>query len=68
VTHEFFLRPYPLGRKQVQGRFAIPSGKFFLSHTALNGRMVLRLAIGNLATAREDVSEVWNLIRQAVPA
>jgi aromatic-L-amino-acid decarboxylase len=41
------------------------SGKFFLSHTALNGRMVLRVAIGNLGTARDDVREVWELIQQA---
>ena len=41
------------------------SGKAFLSHTALNGRMVLRLAIGNIATTWEDLSEVWELVKQA---
>lgn len=40
------------------------SGKAFLSHTALNGRIVLRLAIGNMATQWEDVEETWNLVRQ----
>ncbi len=44
------------------------SGKVFLSSTVLNGRLVLRLAIGNLATAREDVELAWELIRQAAPA
>jgi aromatic-L-amino-acid decarboxylase len=44
------------------------SGKFFLSHTVLNGRFVLRLAIGNLGTTRDDVRAVWGMIRQAVPA
>jgi aromatic-L-amino-acid decarboxylase len=44
------------------------SGRFFLSHTALNGRFVLRLAIGNLGTTREDVHAAWEMIRQAVPA
>jgi len=44
------------------------SGKFFLSHTALNGRIVLRLAVGNLGTARDDVREVWEMIRQAATA
>jgi aromatic-L-amino-acid decarboxylase len=41
------------------------SGKAFLSHTVLNGKFVLRLAIGNLATQWEDVEETWNLVRQA---
>jgi aromatic-L-amino-acid/L-tryptophan decarboxylase len=40
------------------------SGKAFLSHTVLNGRFVLRLAIGNMATEWEDLEETWNLVRQ----
>jgi aromatic-L-amino-acid decarboxylase len=44
------------------------SGRVFLSHTELNGRFVIRLAIGNLATAREDVELAWELVRRAVPA
>jgi len=39
-------------------------GKFFLSHTELNGRYVLRVAIGNLATTREDVRQAWELIQR----
>jgi len=42
------------------------SGKFFLSHTALDGRFVLRLAIGNLGTTRADVREAWEMIQNAV--
>ena len=41
------------------------SGKAFLSHTALNGRTVLRLAIGNIGTNWEDLTEVWELVKQA---
>ena len=41
------------------------SGKAFLSQTVLNGRFVLRLAIGNIATQWEDVEEVWSLVKQA---
>ncbi len=41
------------------------SGKAFLSHTALNGSIVLRLAIGNIATTWEDLTEVWELVKQA---
>jgi aromatic-L-amino-acid decarboxylase len=44
------------------------SGKVFLSHTVLNGQFVIRLAIGNLGTSREDVEKAWDLIRSAVPA
>jgi aromatic-L-amino-acid decarboxylase len=39
------------------------SGQAFLSHTELNGQYVLRIAIGNLATTREDVQAVWELIK-----
>ena len=39
------------------------SGKFFLSHTVLDGRFVLRLAIGNLATTRDDVLAAWDMIK-----
>jgi aromatic-L-amino-acid decarboxylase len=40
------------------------SGKAFLSHTVLNGKFVLRLAIGNIGTQWEDLEETWNLVRQ----
>jgi aromatic-L-amino-acid/L-tryptophan decarboxylase len=38
------------------------SGKFFISHTQLIGRYVLRLAIGNLGTTWEDVQGAWEMI------
>ena len=41
------------------------SGKAFLSHTALNGQTVLRLAIGNIGTNWKDLSEVWELVQHA---
>lgn len=37
-------------------------GQAFLSHTVLNGRFVLRLAIGDIKTTREDVMETWKCI------
>jgi aromatic-L-amino-acid decarboxylase len=37
----------------------------FLSHTALNGKVVIRIAIGNIATGLHDVEEAWRLILQA---
>jgi aromatic-L-amino-acid/L-tryptophan decarboxylase len=42
------------------------SGRVFISGTVLNGRFVLRLAIGNLATTWADVQEAWELICKAV--
>ena len=38
------------------------AGPFFLSHTGLNGRHTLRVAIGNLRTGREHVEALWKLI------
>jgi aromatic-L-amino-acid decarboxylase len=38
------------------------SGVAFLSHTVLNGKFVLRLAIGNIATTWEDVLAAWTAV------
>ncbi len=40
------------------------SGRAYLSHTRLHGRIVLRLAIGNLRTQREHVAEAWRLLKE----
>jgi aromatic-L-amino-acid/L-tryptophan decarboxylase len=42
------------------------SGKYFISHTALNNQYVLRIAIGNLGTTWEDVGGCWKMIQEAV--
>ena len=41
------------------------TGEVFLSHTRLDGRYVLRLAIGNARTTEGDVRRVWDLLRNA---
>jgi len=41
------------------------SGKFYISQTKLNGKTVLRVAIGNLGTTWKDVRECWEMIRNA---
>lgn len=41
------------------------SGRAYLSHTKLGGRVVLRLAIGNLRTERRHVAETWNMLTSA---
>jgi aromatic-L-amino-acid decarboxylase len=40
------------------------SGFAFLSHTVLNGRFVIRFAIGNWMTTRQDVADTWARIQQ----
>ena len=42
------------------------SGQVFLSHTVLNGKFCLRLAIGNLATTRDDVQHAWELVKASL--
>jgi aromatic-L-amino-acid decarboxylase len=39
------------------------SGVAFLSHTVLNGRFAIRLAIGNVRATREDVQRVWECVQ-----
>jgi len=41
------------------------SGDAYLSHTRLNDRTVLRLAIGNVGTAERHVARAWQLLRDA---
>jgi aromatic-L-amino-acid decarboxylase len=40
------------------------SGELFLSHTRLNGRYVLRLAVGNERTREDDVRRAWEALKQ----
>ena len=44
------------------------SGSAYLSHTKLNGRYILRLAIGNMRTEPRHVREAWRLLREAAAA
>jgi aromatic-L-amino-acid decarboxylase len=44
------------------------SGSAYLSHTKLDGRYVLRLAIGNMRTEPRHVREAWRLLRAAAAA
>jgi aromatic-L-amino-acid decarboxylase len=42
------------------------SGEVFLSHTVLDGKFCLRLAIGNIGTSRDHVQRAWDLIRAEI--
>jgi aromatic-L-amino-acid decarboxylase len=44
------------------------SGEAFLSHTKLEGRYILRLAIGNIRTERRHVARAWELLCAAAAA
>ncbi len=39
------------------------AGEFFISHTVLNGRYVLRIAVGNMKTSAETLKSLWEAIR-----
>jgi len=41
------------------------TGEIFLSHTRLDGRFTIRLAIGNLRTEPRHVERAWALLREA---
>ncbi|HEY7232723.1 MAG TPA: pyridoxal-dependent decarboxylase [Gemmatimonadaceae bacterium] len=41
------------------------SGEVFLSHTKLDGRYVLRLAVGNIRTEERHVRRAWELLQDA---
>ena len=41
------------------------TGEVFLSHTVLNGRFCLRIAIGNLKTRWEHLERSWTLLKEA---
>jgi len=40
------------------------TGEIFISHTRLDGRYVLRLAIGNARTTEADVARAWEVLRE----
>jgi aromatic-L-amino-acid decarboxylase len=42
-------------------------GEIFLSHTRLDGRLVLRLAVGNARTTEADVRRAWEVLRECAP-
>jgi aromatic-L-amino-acid decarboxylase len=40
------------------------SGEIFVSHTRLNGRYALRLAVGNARTTEDDIRVAWDVLRR----
>jgi aromatic-L-amino-acid decarboxylase len=44
------------------------TGELFISHCVLDGRYVLRLAIGQLSTTEADVLRAWDVLRREAGA
>ncbi len=44
------------------------TGEAFLSHTNLEGRYVIRLAVGNIRTTEADIRRTWDRIRELAGA
>ncbi len=40
------------------------TGEVFISHTKIDGRYAIRLAIGNLRTQRSDVQAAWEILKR----
>jgi aromatic-L-amino-acid decarboxylase len=40
------------------------TGRALLSHTRLNGKLTLRLSIGNIRTTEKQVGQVWDLLNE----
>jgi aromatic-L-amino-acid decarboxylase len=40
------------------------NGHFFLSHTKIDGKLTLRIAIGNIHTNEEDIQQLWGEIQR----
>ena len=40
------------------------TGDVFLSHTRLDGRFVLRLAVGHIRTTERHVARAWELLQE----
>ena len=40
------------------------SGRFYLSHTRAQGRIAIRMAIGNQATSATHIEQLWQLLQQ----
>jgi aromatic-L-amino-acid decarboxylase len=40
------------------------SGAAYLSHTRLHDKLTLRLSIGNIRTAEEHITRIWQLLNE----
>jgi len=62
----FRLRGSCLANKELMQRLN-ESGKLFLTHTKINGQIVLRLAVGQMQVTAADIDESWATIASMAP-
>jgi aromatic-L-amino-acid decarboxylase len=43
------------------------SGRFFISSTVVQGRLILRIAVGNMLTSRATLAELWERLQSQLP-
>jgi aromatic-L-amino-acid decarboxylase len=60
-----FRAPGDDGRNRELLRRVNASGEIFISHAVLGGRYVLRLAVGGMFTAEQDIDRAWVALRRA---
>jgi aromatic-L-amino-acid decarboxylase len=53
-----------LGRGEHLEERVNASGEMFITHTKLDRRYVLRLAIGNTRTTEDDVRRAWDVLNR----
>jgi aromatic-L-amino-acid decarboxylase len=41
------------------------SGEIFITYTKLDGRVILRVAVGNARTTEDDIHRAWKALREA---
>ena len=62
----YLVYHYQVGSVRFQGTGPVRTVylSILLTHTVLGGRVVLRLAVGNIKTTAEHVHETWALLRR----
>jgi aromatic-L-amino-acid decarboxylase len=58
-----FRAPGDDARNEELLRAVNASGEIFISHAVLDGRYVLRLAVGGMLTAAQDIDRAWEVLR-----
>ena len=53
---------YELNRELVESLNG--SGRIFVSHASLGGRLTPRLTLGNIKTGRQEVETAWRLLTE----
>jgi aromatic-L-amino-acid decarboxylase len=67
----FRARPSGLGEAELDAlnarvvQQACATGRVFLTHTRLEGRVAMRIAVGNVLTTEKHLADAWTVIHDA---